>query len=257
MNVIKRLTYKICKRYIQWADGFSYDFGSNGEKWVVEQLSTMGLKTVFDVGANVGEWTNIALGKFQGATVHSFELSPSTFENLKKNVADEHRSKLNNFGMSNVNERVQYKDYGENSGVNTILPNVDFHDDSIVPSLKSSSVRKGDDYCKEHQIDQIDFLKMDVEGAEHLVLDGFSEMLGGGKIWVVQFEYGYTHGDAKFLMRDFFELFESYGYSVGLVRHGGVKLDKWHYALNDFNSRPKYIAVRAHDQQIIDAISAK
>ena len=58
-------------------------------------------------------------------------------------------------------------------------------------------VQTGDAYCTRHRIERIDLLKIDVEGAEHLVLRGFERMLHERRIEVIQFEYGlaniYTH----------------------------------------------------------------
>lgn len=45
---------------------------------------------------------------------------------------------------------------------------------------------RGDAYCQQHGIDRIDLPKIDVEGAEHLVMDGFGDMLS--KVGVIQWE---------------------------------------------------------------------
>lgn len=100
------------------------------------------------------------------------------------------------------------------------------------------------------KIESIDILKIDVEGADHLVLKGFSKILEKNNIRLIQFEYGYTHGDAKFLMRDFYELFEGYGYIVGRLTKKGVKFEDWHYKMNDFKSGPNYVAIRKDDSQL-------
>jgi hypothetical protein len=48
----------------------------------------------------------------------------------------------------------------------------------------------------------IDLLKLDTEGAEHLVLRGFDGALARGRIAAVQFEYGRVNAVTGFLLRD-------------------------------------------------------
>ncbi len=76
-------------------------------------------------------------------------------------------------------------------------------------------------------------------------------MLRSGKIRIVQFEYGYGNGDARFLMRDFYELFEEYGYKISKVNNGSLKFSEWTYKNNDFKSGPNYVAVRRDDAELI------
>ena len=164
---------------------------------------------------------------------------------------------LNDFGLSNESGEFEYKDYGENSGANSLIIDADFHDNRISPVIVKASVETGDDYCKRNDIKEIDILKIDVEGAEHLVLRGFTEMLENGLIKLIQFEYGYTHGDAKFLIKDFYKLLESYGYLLGPLKPNGVLFMDFNYALNDFNSGPNYIAVHKNQKEIIDKVKGR
>ena len=52
-----RLRYEICRHHAnkEFAENRS-DFSTNGELWLMEQLLPFA-KTVFDVGAHIGEWT--------------------------------------------------------------------------------------------------------------------------------------------------------------------------------------------------------
>ena len=251
---LRTILYRIAKRYIRWADGFSYDFSKNGEEWILKELSSLNFSMIFDVGANVGAWTKNAQKYFPTAEIHCFEVSESTFLTLKENIRS-NLCALNNFGLSDTESRIQYKDYGENFGSNTIILTASFHDNRRHPTLKAGYLRKGDDYIKSKSIAFIDFLKIDVEGADHLVLKGFSKMLTEGSIRLVQFEYGYTHGDSKFLMRDYYEMFDDFGYRVGKLRQGRVDFAEWTYALNDFDSGPNFVAVRASDRELIGRLS--
>lgn len=252
----KRAIAIICEKYLLNYNGVSYDFFKNGEANVLKQLSPFEIKVIFDVGSNVGDWASIANKYFKQAEIHCFELSKKTFKTLSKN-ANGKQYVLNNIGLSNISGKITYKDYGFNSGLNTILLEANFHDRDIKPDLTEGIVLTGDHYCIEKNIDRIDFLKIDVEGAEHLVLEGFSKYLKNNMIRIIQFEYGYTNGDAKFLMKDFYKLFEGYGYKVGKIRPKGVEFEEWTYRHNDFDSGPNYIAVVNTNKEIIEALSSK
>lgn len=59
-------------------------------------------------------------------------------------------------------------------------------------------------------------------------------MLRSARIRLIQFEYGYTNGDAHCLMRDFFNCFGAFDYEVGVLKLSGIIFTKFNYRLNDF-----------------------
>jgi len=75
-------------------------------------------------------------------------------------------------------------------------------------------------------------------------------MLEANSIRIIQFEYGYTNGDAKFLMRDFFEFFEKFGYILAPLRPRQMSFEVWRYEFNDFKSGPNWVAIRKTDSQL-------
>jgi FkbM family methyltransferase len=247
--------YVASKKYISYYEGFSYNFAKNGEEFLLDKLKSEPINVVFDVGANIGGWTNIALNKFNNALIHSFELSQKTHHTLHKNLSSEKRVRIQNLGLSNKEEIVSYKDYGENSAINTILHETNFHDHRIKPELKNGALTTGDKYCEENNIKAIDLLKIDVEGAEHLVLEGFSNMLKKKAIKVIQFEYGYANGDAKFLIKDFFNFLKDYGYISGPLKPNGVCFMDFSYPLNNFDSGPNYVSILSTETELIKKIS--
>ena len=246
----RALGVKLLQGAIDSLRDYSYDFDKNGERRLLEVLSTLPVSTVFDVGANVGDWSLAAARALPSADIHCFELSPRTFETLSARVQGP-RFHLNNCGMGRESGSVSFKDYGENATVNTLLTTATYHDARLSAVTSTARIVSGDDYCRERGIEAIDLLKIDVEGVDHWVLEGFAPQLRAKVIRVVQFEYGYTHGDAKFLMRDFHGLFEGHGYSVGRLSRRGVAFAPWNYKMNDFRSGPNYVAVRQDDAETL------
>jgi FkbM family methyltransferase len=233
----------------------AYNFERNGERALIEKIAKLNPRTVFDVGANVGHWSAAAGGLLTNVQIHCFELSPSTFVTLSERLTGPGFI-LNNCGMSNHDGVVEFKNYGENSTISTLLTQATFHDERVIPTVAEARVVTGDTYCRENGIDHIDLLKIDVEGADHLVLFGFGGLLAKRAVRVVQFEYGYTHGDAHFLMRDFYSLFEGYGYVVGRLNARGVHVTPWKYSLNDFTSGPNFVAIHRDDAIALKLLSA-
>lgn len=250
----RALGVKLLQGAIDHLRGYSYNFDRNGERRLLESMALLNARTVFDVGANVGDWTLAAAQLMPEAHIHSFELSPRTWRTLSQRVSGA-RFTVNNCGMGDRDGTIEFKDYGENSTVNTILSNATYHDARLTAVISQSEIVTGDTYCARHGIQNIDLLKIDVEGADHLVLAGFEGMLRAKAIRVVQFEYGYTHGDAKFLMRDFYAFFERHGYTVGRVERRGVAFTPWNYKMNDFRSGPNYVAVRHDDAAALSALA--
>jgi len=252
-EVMKQILYKLAKKYIKYYEGFSYNFNKNGEQYVLKSLSNFPIKTVFDVGANTGEWSKLAAGYFNEADFHLFELSESTFITLEKGIESKTNFRLNNQGLSNSSGIVTYQDYGTNSGLNSILQDVSYHKSDY--ENKEGLVTTGDEYCLKHKIEQIDILKIDVEGAENMVLEGFSQMLEKQAINIIQFEYGYTHADAHYLIKDFYKFLNGFGYKLGPLKKRGAIFMDFDYGLNDFNSGPNYIAVSDKRDDFFNVLS--
>jgi len=255
LNNIKHYLYKKSQRYIKSYEGYSYDFHKNGEELILKKLKKFNFKTVFDVGANIGEWTKKASKELKTPTIHIFEISSSSFIELLALFSNSKNIILNKIGLSNKEDDVQYKDYGTSSEVNTLILDSDFHDEKNSPKIKDTKVTTGDRYCQKNSIVNIDLLKIDVEGAEDLVLKGFHQKLNEGKIKIIQFEYGYINGNSKFLIGDFYKLLSKYDYIIGPLKPNGVIFMEFNYALNNFTSGPNFIAVHKDQGEIIKAIS--
>ena len=86
------------------------------------------------------------------------------------------------------------------------------------------------------------------------MLKGMGKLLEEKRVRVVQFEYGYTHADIPFLMRDFYRLFNGLGYQVGRLAPRGVQFQEWSYRLNNFESGPNFVAVPEDREDWIECV---
>ncbi|MDD2714780.1 MAG: FkbM family methyltransferase [Candidatus Wallbacteria bacterium] len=206
------LLYRASKKYLdRYNNDNNDDMQSNGELAFLKQELSVDTGIVFDVGANVGDWAKLALEINSKISLHCFEPSSATFDILKNNSFPPNVF-LNNVGLGDTSGELELQIAGEGSGANSIyqrrgvLDNIKFKAEKI-------TVLTLDDYCSTHNLKQIDFLKIDVEGHELAVFKGMREMLKKGQVKVIQFEYGGSYLDARIQLGDIWELFSSLDYS--------------------------------------------
>jgi hypothetical protein len=72
---------------------------------------------------------------------------------------------------------------------------------------------------------------------------------------VIQFEYGYANALSRFLLRDYYTLFDAYGYRIGKIYPKRIEFKE--YDVEDENFwGPNYIAVRNDLADLQKALSA-
>ena len=172
-----------------WSDSIEFEYyGDSAEKWVLEaeKLKKNAVDywfqlydpnqgdVIVDVGAGVG--TDIptfakAVG-LQGR-VYAIEAHPGTYTLLERmvhwnrfnNVICVHKAILGERGERFITSRV------------THIRNTIYYNDEDLRQLLSVDGCSLDDICDHYHIDRIDFLKMNIEGAEREALKGMSKCL--------------------------------------------------------------------------------
>ena len=146
------------------------------------------IKTIFDVGANIGSTSIYYAKEFESALIFSFEPSQDTFKKLKENTS------------SNPNIRPVCSALGEKVEKSKIYHG--FCD--LVHSMKKTEFQAGS--CEEIQVTTIDVeigkigrnpevLKIDTEGYEMEVLKGGSEWLSSPGEKFIYLETTFRHPD--------------------------------------------------------------
>ncbi|WP_133013305.1 FkbM family methyltransferase [Marinomonas flavescens] len=173
--------------------------------------------TVFDIGGNMG-WYSIALSKAKkNLDIYTFEPIPKSYESLVVN-AKLNRSEINiyNIGLSDKKQELTFYYHKEGSGnASSAIMNEDRENIEV-----RCQVEKLDDFFKDNNLDKLDFIKCDVEGAELLTFKGavetiskqkpivFTEML---RKWAAKFNY---HPN------EIINLFSEMGYRCFFVSNG-------------------------------------
>ena len=201
------------------------NFGQYEEKlWDKAAVLLNNNSTILDIGTNIGFFSLYFSKKFPFAKIHCFEPVPRSFEYLQKNLQLNNVSNvvLNNIGMSDRKQSMEMFFNPEGSGSSSLKNLLN------APCTKKIECKFDtlDNYVEENNLDNIDFIKCDVEGAEKFVYLGglktierfkpliYSEML---RKWSAKFDY---HPD------EIIELLKSFGYKCYAVSQEGLRLIK-------------------------------
>lgn len=161
---------------------------------------------VFDIGAHKGHYTDFVKEVCPIVVVHLFEPNADIAATIKHDnvhkvaVSDGvhkilfHQCGSKNDELSSVYEREVFNDI-ETSAIE-------------VPSITI------DYFLEENKIESVDFVKIDVEGAELDVLNGAIKSMTLKKIKFLQVEYGGTYPDAGLTFMDVIKFVNSVGYRV-------------------------------------------
>jgi FkbM family methyltransferase len=254
-GVVSRELFKLARRYSLIYDNFNYDSRTNGEYWLLSQLRSFNPGTIFDVGANRGEWSEHCAKAFPSATIHSFEIVPQTAERLNARINGTPNVVVNQFGLSDVNGETSIYIDPERDWLSSTVEGTEIINRGVSHRISGRTVT-GDAYLAEHAIDQIDILKIDVEGAEYRVLNGFARSLAGRRVTVIQFEYGHINIFSHFLLLDFYRLLDPLGFVLGKLYPDGVAFKPWDARAENFYG-PNYVAVLSDRHDVIEAVRSK
>jgi FkbM family methyltransferase len=249
-----RLLAAAAQMLLEMVANVNFEIADNGELAVIRQLAAVRPGCIFDVGANVGNWSLTVSELCPEATIHAFEIVPPTARTLAQRVAPSGPGRIvvNPVGLSDVpgTVTVEYPPHASELASAAAATRA-----GEVTSIECP-VSTGDIYCRERGIEHIDLLKIDVEGLEGRVLAGFSQILSAGGVDVVQFEYGRRNAEIPLLLGELYAVLEAHGFAVGKIYPDGVEFrgyDAWRD--EDFLG-PNYLAVRRARADLIEALAA-
>lgn len=177
---------------------------------------------IFDVGAHVGQSAKIYKKLTPGAKIYSFEPFPESYAILKTLNFDNFFPQP--FGLADI------------TGTRQFLVNTETATNSILPFRENASDKWGgrndlsskeeivcrfstiDEFMANERIERVDFLKIDVQGAEYKVLAGANSALRSKKIRFIQFEVLTVdvYEDQQ-SVSSYFDLLEGFDYELVMV----------------------------------------
>ncbi len=240
--------------------GMNYGGGglieSSGETWVLSEVIAPGCKQVavpviFDVGANIGDYSLCLKGFLPSAKIYAFEPGPSVFQQLTANIKAAHADdeiKPYNFGFSDSERTVEFYSYTVEGNEASVLSSIDQRLPTQVLDVQTQrseqiQVRTIDDFCKSEAVVRIDFLKIDVEGHELSVLRGAQGMLANGAISMIQFEFGPANIYSRTYFYDFWSLLSN-AYEIYRIVPQGLAPINYYGEHNEIFLTTNYLALK-------------
>ncbi len=224
---------------------------SNGELTIIKKISSINPQIIIDGGANVGKYSQIIYNYIKNCKIYAFEPVEKTFNILSDNVKNIDTIILLKIGLFNKNCTKIINIYKQHS--HSSIFDLEEQNQKSIDKI-SIELIKGDDFMKENNIKYIDFLKLDLEGADFDALEGFEENIKNKKIRLIQFEYGYISITTKKLLIDFYKFFAKHDYIVGKIYPKKVEFREYKLKHEDFLG-PNYVAVHKDDIEIINLLT--
>lgn len=139
-------------------------------------------RTALDIGANIGNHALYFSRIF--SSVHAFEPNPEIIARLHRNIRANNAVNISvhQFGLSEENASLPFHHNEDgNAGMGRFL-------ETDEPGATKLEVRRGDDIIKAQDINNIDFIKIDVEGHEISTLKGLRHTIEAQQP-IVAFEF--------------------------------------------------------------------
>jgi FkbM family methyltransferase len=198
-----RALFKISLRGLGY---HNYDPSLNGEerfwrRWAAAWRADAGYRSgsalyIFDVGANEGDFTASLLALVPPETrFFLFEPAPKTAARLKQRFANRPEIIVEAVGVGARANTLPLYDVAKSEGTPraSFLPQAIIELVGVEAQTSVVPVVALDDFCRERNIVQIDYLKIDTEGFERMVLEGARRLLAERRIRTIQIEMNEHH----------------------------------------------------------------
>ncbi len=211
---------------------------SNGE-WATIQYFIKKSDTIFDLGASRGNWSSLAFSVANPDMIYAFEPIMDCCGEMYKKFHFRKNIKIINNAVGDIDKEIDfyiYKNSFELSEASNAFgrPEVEKNLNINVEKIKIHQITL-DDFCNGQKIDKINFLKIDVEGSELFVLQGFEKGLEKNIAKIIQMEFGGCWLDSHTKLKDAFKLLSKYNYCIfRIFNEGLIYIDNWYDELENY-----------------------
>jgi len=203
-------------------------------------------KFIIDIGANVGLYTEALLKKSPNATYFLFEPSQHNVEILNNKFFSFDNVYCSSYALSDeTTVKNLYSDI-EGSGLASLSKRRLDHFNIFMDVVETVNTIRFDEFLSFDDIPQIpdiiDYVKMDVEGHELSVLEGFGSFID--KVKLIQFEFGGCNIDTRTYFQDFWYFFKNKNFSLYVITpYDGPQEVKNYEESSEFFTTTNYIAL--------------
>ena len=196
---------------------------------------------IFAIGANHGEWTQGVWNALGRGRYFAYEPQQACQASLKDcRVPD---LTITQSAISNQSGEIDLHTDHAGSGLASFYMRSETYLDPPT-QIERVIVTTVDEQLEVLGLDHVDFMKIDVEGAEFQVLQGAQRSLKNRAIKSFAFEFGSANIYSRVFFRDFWDLIASNGYSIWRIVPGGrlIQLQEYREDLEYFRGVSNYIA---------------
>lgn len=171
---------------------------------------------IFDIGANKGEWSDIILKGIPESKVYFFEANIVLIHYLMMKYDYHDNVEFVNRAMYRYPKGKTrfYYFTNRNNGLSSIYHNTEW--DNLPMQFGEVMTESVDTYCETSNIDYIDFVKIDVEGAEYDVVVGLMDHLKRDRIKFIQVEYSSHYKVSGYTFQSIFDMVTPNGFKIYL-----------------------------------------
>jgi FkbM family methyltransferase len=198
---------------------------------------------IFDVGANVGKWSSRLLAADPSATLFLFEPSPFCREKIAARPELCHVTVTPAAVGEKAGKALLHFSQPTDGSASLHAREDSFFEDRTYSQIEVDVVTI-DDFIASHQLEFIDFLKMDIEGHELFALQGAKKALAERRIGALLFEFGSGNINSQTFFRQFWKLLTAAGFRIWRITPGGkpIEIDEYYEDLEYFRGVSNYVA---------------
>jgi FkbM family methyltransferase len=199
---------------------------------------------VFDIGANIGNYTNSILKLNSSAKIYAFEPSKVAREILEKRFLYVSSVEIIPYALGGKNTMGTLWSDILGSGLGSLQKRQLEHFGINFSKSEQVEIVTVDSWCAENAI-YPHMIKIDVEGSEFEILLGSTKTLE--HVTIVQFEFGGANIDSRTFFQDFWYLFAKLNFKIfRITKNGLVHISKYSEE-DEFFKTTNYIALKAKD----------
>jgi FkbM family methyltransferase len=191
------------------------DMERNGESAIIRHLHSS-LRVVVDVGANLGEWTQLVMQTSQVEHCLVFEPSLIALSGLEKRFATMDNVTIIAAAAGEVPGNIVFYEEAGAGETSSVVQGVS----NMESRARTIPVTTLDREIQERGFKKIDYLKIDAEGYDFFVLKGAVQLLEQKRIVAGQFEYGYGWALSGATLQHAFSWLKNLGYECFLLKEG-------------------------------------
>jgi len=217
----------------------------NGEyalqEWLINSLDEKEREQIvmFDVGANLGDWTYSALLQFRNKNlenwqIYAFEPVPTLYEKFVSRFCKELEDgsiHVHKVALNSTDGISPFYIMGDLSGTSSLVKNFE----NVAAQELNVETTKLDSFIARYEVGTISILKIDTEGNDFQVLKGAIAAIRSKCIYIIQFEYNWRWLFQSNSLREVFQLVEGLDYNIGRLTTDTIEIhNQWHPELDRF-----------------------